>query len=129
VKEDDVEHEKRHASTEKHKSAKDAEKKEKRKNLERQALEERQSKQRHKGEPEEESPDEDDGDDDDDDDDDSEGKVARLDWVLQSLLQTNVSSSCVRASEGPQGGDLDRRQKEASPRRPLADTPPAPAQG
>ncbi|XP_021315163.1 caldesmon-like [Sorghum bicolor] len=48
VKEDDVEHEKRHASTEKHKSAKDAEKKEKRKNLERQALEERQSKQRLK---------------------------------------------------------------------------------
>jgi hypothetical protein len=41
VKEDDVEREKRRASTEKHKTVQDAKKKkEKRKNLERQALEE-----------------------------------------------------------------------------------------
>ena len=115
VKEDDVEHEKRRASAEKHKSMQDIEKKkEKRKNLERQALEEHRAKARREGEPEEDSPDEDDGDN-DNDDEDSKGTVARLDHVLQGLPQTDVSSSRAGASKGPQSGDRDERQKEVSP--------------
>ena len=84
---------------------------------------------RHEGEPEEESLDEDHSDNDDDDDDDSEGMAARLDRALQGLPQTAVPSSCVGASKGPQGEPHDGGQKEASPRRPCSDTPPAPAQG
>jgi len=130
VKEHDVERKKRRASAEKHKFVQDAEKKkkEKRKNLERQALEECQAKARHEGEPQEDSPDEDDGDD-DDDDNDSEGMAAHLDRALQGLPQTHVSSSRAGASKGPQGGDRDGRQREASPRRLRADTPPATTQG
>jgi hypothetical protein len=129
MKEDDAEREKRHASTENHKSIKDAEKKkEKKKNLERQALEKHQAKSRHEGEPEEESPDEDDSDD-DDDDDDSEGMAARLDWALQGPLQTDVSSSRMGVSKVPQGEPHDRRQNEASPCRPRTVMPPAPVQG
>ena len=53
VKEDEVDHDKRHESTEKQKSAQDLKKKkEKKKNLERQALETRRAKSRQRGEPE-----------------------------------------------------------------------------
>ena len=80
MKEDDVEREKRHTSTEKHKSWQDAErKKEKRKNLEWQALEEHRAKARHEGRPKEDSPDGDDDDDDHDEYEDSEGIVAHRD--------------------------------------------------
>ena len=129
MKEDDTEHEKRRASTEKHKSMQDAEKKKgKRKNLERQVLEERRAKQRCGGEPKEESPDDDDGND-DDDNDDPEGMAARLDRVLQGLPQTDVSSSRVEASKRPQNRDHDGRQKETSPHRSCIDTPPTITQG
>ena len=110
MKDDDVEHEKRRASAEKHNSMQEAErKKEKKKNLERQALEERHAKARREVIPEEYSPDED-----DDDDEDSEGMAARLDRVLQGLLQSDVSSSRAETSKGPQGGDQDGRQKESN---------------
>ena len=86
MKEDDVEHEKRRASAEKHKSMEDTEKKKERKNnLEREALKECRAKSRHEGEPKEDSPDEDDDGDNDDDDEDYEGMVARLDRALQDL--------------------------------------------
>ena len=81
------------------------------------------------GESEEDTPDEDDENDDDDDGDDSEGMAARLDQILQDLTQTNVTMSRAGAFKGPQGEPRDGSQKEASPHRPHADTPPAPAQG
>jgi len=75
------------------------------------------------GESEEDSPNEDDENDDDDGNDDSEGMAARLDWILQDLPQTDVSTSRAGASKGPQGEPRDGCQKEASPRHPRADTP------
>ena len=114
MKEDDADREKRHASVEKQKSVKDAEKKkEKKKNLERQALGEHRAKSRHGGwESEEDSPDKDDKNDDDDDGDDSEGMVARLDRILQDLPHTDVAPSCAGASKRPQGEPHDGRQRE-----------------
>jgi len=117
VKEDDADRKKRRASIEKQKSVKDAEKKkEKKKNLERQALEERRAKSRHGGESEEDSPDEDDENDDDDDGDDFEGMAARLDQILQDLLQTDVAT--LRA--GPPRGHKVSLTTGARRRRPLA---------
>ena len=51
--------------------------------------------------------------------------MTRLDRVLQGLPQTDISSLCVEASKGPQGGGHIERQKEASARSSCADTPPA----
>ena len=129
VKEDDVDREKRCASAEKQKSVKDAEKKEKEKNLERQALEKRRAKSRCGGSlrrtplmrtmrtmikmtakiP--------------------AGMAAHLDQILQDFPQTDVATSHAGASKGPQVEPRDGCHKEASPRRPRADTPPAPAGG
>jgi len=101
VKKDDVEHEKRRASTEKHKTAQDAERrKETSKNLERQALEERWAEARREGRLEEDSTD----DDDDDEDNDSEGMVACLNRILQAPPQADVSSSRAGVSKRSQGG-------------------------
>ena len=124
MKEDDADREKRHASVEKQKSVKDAEKKkEKKKNLERQALEVRRAKSRHGGESEEDSPDEDDESDDSDDGEDSEGTAARLNRILEDLPRTDVDTSRAGASKGPLGGPRDGCQKEASPCRSHADNP------
>ena len=103
-------------------------KNEKKKNLERQALETRRSKSRQRGEPEEESPDEDDGGDDDDDSDDSEGMASRLDRILEGPPRTDVDAPRTGAPKGEPSGSLERQQRDSSPRRPRADTPPAPAQ-
>jgi len=124
VKEDDVDREKRHASTKKQKSTKDAEKKKtKKKNLERQALEARRAKSRCGGESEVDSPDEDDESDDGDDDDDSEGMAARLDRILEDPPRTDVDIPHAGASKGPPAGPRDGRQKEVSPRCSRAETP------
>jgi hypothetical protein len=133
VKQDEAKSKKRHASAEKHKSAKGTEKKkEKKKNLEQQALKECSALSRHEWEPEEDSPyedDENDDDDDDDDDDDSKGMPAHLDQVLQGLPQTDISSSHTGASKRPQGMDRDGHQKEALSCRSCTDTPHATTQG
>jgi len=104
-------------------------KKEKKKNLESQALETRRSKSRQRGEPEEESLDEDDGGDDDDDSDDSEGMASRLDRILEGPPRTDVDAPQMGTpKEGP-SRSLERQQRESSPHRSRADTPPVPAQG
>ena len=129
MKEDEVDRDKRRESVEKQKSALDLKKKnEKKKNLERQALETRRAKSRQRGEPEEESPNEDDGGDGDDDSDDSEGMASRLDRILEGLPRANANAPWTGApKEGP-SRSLERQQRESSPRRSRADTPPAPAQ-
>ena len=124
VKEDDVDRDKRHESTEKQKSAKDLEKKkEKKKNLERQALEKRCVKSMQRGESEEESPDEDDGNDEDDDSDDSEGMAARLDKILEGPPQADIDVPWTGAPKGASSGSRDGQQRESSPRCSRADTP------
>ena len=111
-------------------SAKDLEKKkEKKKNLERQALEKRRVKSRKKGESEEESPDEDDGNEGGDDSDDSEGMVARLDRILEGPPQANVDVPWTGAPKRASGGPHDGKQRETSPHRSRADTPPMPVKG
>ena len=55
--------------------------------------------------------------------------AARLDRVLQGLLQIDVSSSRTGASKGLEGEPHDGRQKEASPHRLRTDTPPTLALG
>ena len=130
VTEDDVDRDRRRESAEKQKSAKDLEKKkEKKKNLERQVLEKRRAKSRQKGESEEESPDEDDGNEGDDDSDDSEGMAARLDRILEGPPQADVDVPRTGAPKRASGGSHDSQQRESSPRRSRADTPPVPAQG
>jgi len=130
VKEDDVDRDKRRESVEKLKSAKDLEKKgEKKKNLTRQALETRRAKSRQRGELEEESPDEDDGGDGDDDSDDSEGMASRLDWILKGPSQTGVDVPRTVVPKGAPSGSRESQQRESSPRRSHADTPPEPAPG
>jgi len=130
VKEDEVDRDKRRESPEKQKSAMDLKKKkEKKKNLERQALETRGAKSRQRGEPEEESPDEDDGGNDDDDSDDSEGMASHLDRILVGPPRTDVEAPRTGAPKGGPSGSLERQQRESSPCRSHADTPPAPMQG
>ena len=111
-------------------SAKDLEKKkEKKENLERQALEKRRAKSRQRGESEEESPDEDDGNDGDGDSDDSEGMAAHLDKILEDPPQADVDVPRTGAPKGASSGSRDGQQREPSPHRSRADTPPMPAQG
>ena len=130
VKDDDVDLERRRESAEKQKSAKDLEKKkEKKKNLERQALEKHRVKSRQKGESEEDSPDEDDGNEGDDDSDDSVGMAARLDRILEDPPRADADTSRVGASKKSSGGARDGQQKEASPRRSRAESPPVSARG
>ena len=130
VKEDDVDHDKRHESVEKQKSAKDLEKKkEKKKNVERQALETRRAKSRQRGEPEEDSPDEDDGNEGDDGSDDSEGMAARLDRILESPPQADVVVPRMGAPKEASSGSHDGQHGESSPRRSHTDTPRVPMQG
>jgi len=127
-KEDNVDRDKRRESAEKLKSAKDLEKKkEKKKNLARQALETRRAKSRYRGEPEEESPDEDDGGDGDDDSDDSEGMASRFDRILEGPPQTSVDVPQMEVPKGAPSGSRESQQRESSPRRSRADTPPEPA--
>ena len=130
MKEDEVDRDKRRESAEKQKSAMDLKKKkEKKKNLERQALETRRAKSRQRGEPEEESPDEDDGSDGDDDSDDSEGMASRLDRILEGPPRGDADAPRMGApKEGP-SRSLERQQRESSPRRSRADTPPALVRG
>ena len=130
VKEDDVDHDRIHESTEKQKPAKDLEKKkDKKKNLESQALEKRRAKSRQKGESAEDSPDEDDDNEGDDDSDDSEGKVACLDRILKGPPQADVDAPRMGAPKRSSGGPHDGQQKESPPRRSCANTPPVPTQG
>ncbi|XP_021303788.1 cyclic nucleotide-gated cation channel beta-1-like [Sorghum bicolor] len=129
VKEDEVDRDKRRESAEKQKSATDLKKEEKKKNVERQALETRRAKSRQRGEPEEESPDEDDGGDGDDDNDDSEGMASRLDRILEGPPQTGVDVPRMGVPKGAPSGSRESQQREPSPRRSHADTPPEPAPG
>ena len=125
-----MDRDKRRESAEKLKSAKDLEKKkEKKKNLVRQVLETRRAKSRERGEPEEESPDEDDGGDGDDDSDDSEGMASHLDRILEGPPQTGVDVPRTGIPKGAPGGSHESQQRESSPCRSRADTPPKPAQG
>ena len=107
----------------------DLKKEEKKKNVERQALETRRAKSRQRGEPEEESPDEDDGGDGDDDNDDSEGMASRLDRILEGPPQTGVDVPRMGVPKGAPSGSRESQQREPSPRRSHADTPPEPAPG
>jgi hypothetical protein len=107
----------------------DLKKKEKKKNLERQALETHRAKSRQRGEPEEESPDEDDGGDGDDDSDDSEGMASRLDRILEGPPPTGVDVPRTEVPKGTLSGSRESQQREPSPRRSRADTPPEPAPG
>jgi len=129
VKEDEVDRDKRRESAEKQKSALDLKKKnEKKKNLERQVLETHRAKYRQRGEPEEESPDEDDGGDGDNDTDDSEGMASYLDTILEGPPRADADAPRTGAPEEGPSGSLGRQQRESSPRRSRADTPPAPMQ-
>ena len=124
-----MDRDKRRESAEKLKSAKDLEKKkEKKKNLARQALETRRAKSRQRGEPEEESPDEDDGGD-DDDSDDSEGMASHLDRILEGPPQTGVDIPRTGVPKGAPSRPHGSQQRESSPRRSRADTPPVPTPG
>jgi len=115
---------------EKSKSAKNLEnKKEKKKNLTRQALETRRAKSRQRGEPEEESPDEDDGGDGDDDSDDSDGMASYLDRILEGPPQSGVDIPRTGVPKGAPSGPRESQQRESSPRRSRANTPPVPVQG
>ena len=126
VKEDDIDRDRRRGSAEKQKSAKDLEKKkEKKKNLERQVLETRRAKSRQRVEPEEDSPDEGDDNEGDDGSDDSEGMVARLDKILEDPPQADVDIPWMGAPKRAPDG----HQREPSPSRSRADTPPLPAPG
>ncbi|XP_021321279.1 TRAF3-interacting protein 1-like [Sorghum bicolor] len=126
VKEDDIDRDRRRESAEKQKSAKDLEKKkEKKKNLERQVLETRRAKSRQRVEPEEDSPDEGDDNEGDDGSDDSEGMVARLDKILEDPPQADVDIPWMGAPKRAPDG----HQREPSPSRSRADTPPLPAPG
>ena len=125
-----MDHDRRRESAEKLKSAKDLEKKkEKKKNLARQALENHRAKSRQRGEPEEESPDEDDGGDGDDDSDDSEGMASRLDRILEGPPQTGVDIPRTGVPKGAPSRPHGSQQRESSPRRSRADTPPVPTPG
>ncbi|XP_021309156.1 RNA polymerase II degradation factor 1-like [Sorghum bicolor] len=131
VKEGEVDRNKRRESAEKQKSALDLKKKneKKKKNLERQALEARRSKSRQRGEPEEESPDEDDGSDGDDNSDDFEGMASRLDRILEGLPRAGADAPWTGAPKEGLSGSLEKQQRESSPHRSRADTPPAPVRG
>ena len=102
---------------------------EKKKNLERQVLETRRAKSRQRGEPKEDSPDEDNGDEGDDGSDDSEGMASCLDRILEGPSQADIAVPRTGAPKGASSGSCEGQQGESSPRRSLADTPPAPAQG
>ena len=104
-------------------------KKEKKKNLDYQALEMRRAKSRQRGELEEESLDEDDGGDGDDDSDDSEGMASRLDRILEGPPPTGVDVPRTGVPKGAPSGSRESQQRESSPRRSCADTPPEPAPG
>jgi len=131
VKEGEVDRNKRRESAEKQKSALDLKKKneKKKKNLERQALEARRSKSRQRGEPEEESPDEDDGSDGDDNSDDFEGMASRLDRILEGPPRAGADAPWTGAPKEGLSGSLEKQQRESSPHRSRADTPPAPVRG
>ena len=87
------------------------------------------SKVQAEGEPEEESPDEDDGGDGDDDSDNSEGMASRLDRILEGPPQAGVDIPWTGVPKGAPSGPRGSQQRESSPRRPRADTSPAPALG
>ena len=121
MKEDEVDREKRRASTEKHKTALDTEKKkEKKKNIKRHVLEQHWAQARCEGSPKEDSLDE---------DDDSEGMAARLNRLLHVPPQVGALPSSVEATKGLQDGKREGRWKEASPHRPHANTLPAAVHG
>ena len=125
-----MDRDKRCESVENLKSVKDLEKKlEKKKNLARQALETLRAKSRQRGEPEEESPNEDDGGDGDDDCDDSEGMASHLDRILEAPPQNGVDVPQTVVPKGAPSGSRESQQRESSPHRSRADTPPEPVPG
>ena len=86
-------------------------------------------KSRQKWESKEESPDEDDGNEGDDDSDDSEGMAARLDRIFEGPPQADVDVPWTGAPKRASGSPRNGQQRESSPRRSRADTPPVPVQG